>query len=103
MSIGSSQPFRPAGTVAINATSTPTNNQLIGEGETILVTNAATDVAFVRFGADVSVTASTTGDLPVLPGTCSLVGVNTLIKYAAAVLTSGSGQIYFTVGDGSSI
>jgi hypothetical protein len=103
MSIGSSQPFRPAGTVAINATTTATSNRLNGEGETILVTNAATDVAFVSFGADASVTAATTGDLPVLPGTCILIGVNTLIKYAAAVLAGGSGQVYFTVGDGSSI
>lgn len=102
MSIGSSQPFRPAGTVAINATTTAANSGLNGEGETILVTNAATNVAFVRFGADASVTA-TAGDLPVLPGTCILIGVNTLIKYAAAVLASGSGQVYFTVGDGSSI
>ena len=103
MSIGSSQPFRPAGTATINATTTAASVRIDGEGETILVTNAATDVAFVRFGADAGVTAATTADLPVLPGTCILIGVNTLIKYAAAVLSSGSGQVYFTIGDGSSI
>ena len=100
MSAGSSQPFRPAGTVALSASTSSASIPLAGGGDSVLITNASAAVAFVRFGADASV-AATASDTPVLPNARILLGVNSLIGYGAAALTSGTGSVYFTRGDGS--
>jgi len=102
MAIGSTQPFRPAGTVSLASGTSSASVALAGGGETVVVTNTTTALAFVRFGADPSVAASP-GDMPVLPGTRVMLAANSLITYAAAVLASGSGNVLFTVGDGSFI
>lgn len=102
MSIGSSLPFSPAGTVSLAATTASASQQLAGGGETMLVTNATNSLAFVRFGADPGVVA-TFADLPILPGNRALIKVNSLISYAAGVLSVGAGSIYFTRGEGSVI
>ena len=65
-----------------------------------MVTNTTTSLAFVRFGADATVSASA-ADMPVLAGSKAMIGINPLITSAAAVLSSGSGAILFTRGDGS--
>ena len=100
MSIGSSQPFRPAGTVAIAAGATSSSAVLPAGGDTALVSNGTTSLAFVRFGADPSVSA-TTADTPVLPNGRLLLGINALITNVAVVLGTGSGTVYVTRGDGS--
>jgi hypothetical protein len=100
MAIGSTQPFRPAGTVSISASTTSANASLAGGGDSVLVYNAAASVAFIRFGADPSLLAANT-DTPVPPGGRLLFGVNPLITYGAAALAGGSGAVYFTRGDGS--
>jgi hypothetical protein len=102
MAIGSTQPFLPAGTATLQAAATSASLALAGAGDTVLVTNATASVAFVRFGADLSVTAGPS-DTPVLPNSRVLLGVNGLITCAAAVLASGSGPVFFTLGGGSSI
>jgi hypothetical protein len=102
MSIGSSQPFRAAGTVSVSAGTTSSSVALAGGGETVLVTNAANAVAFVAFGASNQVTA-TSASLPVLPNSRVLLAANTYLTHAAAALASGSGAVYFTLGDGSVI
>jgi hypothetical protein len=100
MPAGSSHPFRPAGTSALSTSTTSASILLAGGGDSVLVTNAAASIAFIRFGSDSSVTA-TTADLPVLPNSRAMVAVNSLIRNAAAVLASGTGNVYFTRGDGS--
>jgi hypothetical protein len=100
MSVGSSQPFRPAGTASLSASITTANVALTGGGDSVLVTNAASGIAFVRFGTDMTV-AATSADTPVPAGARLLLGVNPLITTAAAILASGSGAIFFTRGDGS--
>jgi hypothetical protein len=100
MAIGSVTPFRPTGTVSASSGTTSVSTQLVGGGDTVVVTNTTTALAYVRFGADPSVSAST-GDMPVLPNTRVVLAVNSLIVYAAVVLTSGSGAVLFTRGDGS--
>ena len=100
MAIGSISGFRPTGTVVLNAGTTSANTPLSGGGESVVVTNPTTNLAFVRFGSDGTVNAST-ADMPVLPASRVLLSINTLISYAAALMTSGSGSIYFTRGDGS--
>ena len=100
MAMGSTQPFRPVGTVSLAAGTGSTAVALAGGGESVVVTNTAGTLAFVRFGADPSV-AATTADMPVLPGSRVMLAANSLITYAAALLTSGSGSVLFTRGDGS--
>ncbi|MGH3635890.1 MAG: hypothetical protein ACREFY_01365 [Acetobacteraceae bacterium] len=100
MAIGSTQPFRPAGTVSLAATTSSASVALAGGGETVVVTNTTTALAFVRFGADPSVTA-TVADMPVLAGARVMLAANPLITHAAAVLATGSGNVLFTRGDGS--
>lgn len=100
MSLGSTSPFRPTGTVAVSATTTSTNAQLAGGGDTVVVTNLAASPAYIRFGGDPSVTASSS-DMPVLQNSRAILAVNSLITYAAAVLSSGTGSVLFTRGDGS--
>jgi len=100
MAIGSTSPFRPTGTVSLNAGITSTSVQLIGGGEAIVVTNPTAMLAYVRFGADPSVSASSV-DMPVLPESRIMLSANSLINYVAAMLTGGSGTLLFTRGDGS--
>ena len=100
MATGSVTPFRPTGTVSISVGTTSTSVPLAGGGDSVVVTNITASLAYVRFGADPSVTASM-ADMPVLPNTHVMLAVNSLIAYAAAVLTSGSGTILLSRGDGS--
>lgn len=102
MSTGLISPFRPTGTVALAAGAISANAALAGAGDTVVVTNASDAVAFVRFGADSGVAAST-GDMPVLGNSRTILTVNSLIAYCAAVIPAGSGTIYFSRGDGSVI
>lgn len=102
MSLGSTSPFRPTGTVAVNGSTTSANVPLAGGGDTVVVTNLAAALAYVRFGGDPSLTASP-GDMPVLPGARVILAINPLITYGAAILSSGSGSVLFTRGDGSNL
>lgn len=102
MSIGSISPFRPAGTVSLSASTASASILLAGGGDTVVVTNFTPAAAYVRFGGDGSVTASTS-DMPVLPNSRVILAVNSLITYAAAILVSGTGAIAFTRGDGSTV
>lgn len=86
MATGSVTPFRPTGTVSITAGTTSVSVQLAGGGDFIVVTNTTTSLAYVRFGADASVTAVnpvvTTGgtDMPVLANARVILAVNSLIN-----------------------
>jgi hypothetical protein len=100
MASGSITPFRPTGTASLGATTSSTAVALAGGGESIVVTNTTASLAYIRFGADPSVSASGS-DMPVLPNARVMLGVNDLVRYAAAVLVSGNGTILFTRGDGS--
>ncbi len=100
MAIGSVMPFRPTGTVSLSAGTTSASVTLAGGGDSVVVTNLASSLAYIRFGGDSSVTASA-ADMPVLPNGRVMLGVNSLISYGAAVLVSGSGSVLFSRGDGS--
>ena len=99
MAIGSIAPFRPTGTVSLSAGTASATVQLGGGGDSMVVTNSSASLAYVRFGADPSVSAST-ADMPVMANARVMLSVNSLIGYAAAVLVAGSGSILFTRGDG---
>jgi hypothetical protein len=100
MATGSVTPFHPTGTVSLSAGIASASIQLAGGGDSVVVTNTTLSLTYVRFGADSSVTATTT-DMPVLPNARVMLAVNSLITYAAAILASGSGTILLTRGDGS--
>ena len=100
MPVGSITPFRPTGTVSVSAGTTSASMQLTGGGDSIVVTNTSASIAYVRFGADPSVAASI-ADMPVLSNTHVVLAINSLISYAAVMLTSGSGMVLLTRGDGS--
>ncbi|HKM64188.1 MAG TPA: hypothetical protein VJY39_17030 [Acidisphaera sp.] len=100
MSIGANQPFRPAGTATLAAGTASASVALTGTGGTVLVTNATNAVAFVRLGTSAAVTA-TPADMPVLPNSRIVLAANSSIQHAAAILASGSGEVFFSVGDGT--
>lgn len=100
MAIGSITPFRPTGTVSLGAGTSSLAVALAGGGDSVVVTNISASVAYVRFGADPSVLAST-ADMPVMANSRVLLSINSLVSYAAAVLSAGSGAVLFTRGDGS--
>ncbi len=99
MSTGANQPFRPAGTVAIAASTTPGNVTLAGGGGAVLVYNATAATAFFKLGAAIGLSA-TTSDTPVPPGGRMLVDAGPFVRNAAVVLSAGTGTVYFTLGDG---
>jgi hypothetical protein len=99
MSTGSTQPFRPAGTATLAASTTTTSITLVGGGTAVLVYNASAATAFFKLGASAGLTAAAT-DTPVPSGARMLVDGGPFVTVAAAVLSSGTGNIYFTLGDG---
>jgi hypothetical protein len=100
MPLGSVSPFRPTGTVSVSAGSVSANAPLSGGGDSVVVTNTTSALAYVRFGSDPTVTASST-DMPILANSKLLLSVNSLITYVAAISPAGSGSILFSRGDGS--
>jgi hypothetical protein len=90
----------PVATVAMASGIVSTNVQLAGGGETILITNPTTSLAYVRFGSDSTVQATIT-DTPLLPNSRILLRCGPMVTYCAAILSSGNGSIMFTRGDGS--
>jgi hypothetical protein len=99
MATGSTQPFRPAGTAAVAASTTSANVPLVGGGGAVLVYNASSTTAFFRLGAATGLVALAT-DTPIPTGQRMLVDGGPFVSYAAAVLASGTGNVYFTLGDG---
>jgi hypothetical protein len=100
MPSGSVSPFRVSGTASLSAGASSLSVRLTGGGDTIVVTNSSSSIAFVRFGSDSTVAASA-ADMPVLGSSKVLLSVNSLITYGAVIMPSGSGTIYFSRGDGS--
>jgi hypothetical protein len=99
MSVGANQPFRPAGTASASASTTAAVVTLVGGGGAVLVYNAAATTAFFRLGNASGLTA-TTSDTPVPAGGRMLVDAGPFVNSAAVVLGSGTGTVYFTLGDG---
>ena len=102
MPLGSVSPFRPTGTISVSVGNVSANAYLSGGGDSVVVTNTTSAVAYIRFGSDPTVTAST-ADMPILASSRMILSVNSLISYAAAISPSGSGIILFSRGDGSFI
>ena len=65
MANGSITPFRPTGTASLSASTSSAAVLLVGGGDSVVVTNTSASLAYVRFGADPSVSASN-ADMPVM-------------------------------------
>jgi hypothetical protein len=102
MAIGSTSAFRPSGSIGLTVSTIAAATLLPGGGESVLITNPTTALAYIKFGSDNSVTA-TNADMPILPNSRCLLSVNALITYVSLLLSSGSGTLYATRGDGSFI
>jgi hypothetical protein len=100
MPLGSVSPFRPTGTMSVSVGSVSASAPMSGGGDSVVVTNTTGALAYIKFGSDPTVTASTV-DMPVLAGSRMILSINSLISYAAAISPSGSGSILFSRGDGS--
>ncbi|EKM99031.1 MULTISPECIES: hypothetical protein [Acidocella] len=99
MASGATQPFRPAGTVAASASTSAVNVALAGGGQAVLVYNASAATAFFRLGGASGLSASGS-DTPVPAGARMLVDAGPFVTNAAVLLSSGTGTVYFTLGDG---
>jgi hypothetical protein len=102
MASGSISPFRPTSTIGLAASTTSTAVQLLGGGESVVVTNTTASLAFIKFGSDLTVVASNS-DMPVLPNNRALLSINSLTSCVAAILATGSGTVLVTRGDGSTV
>jgi hypothetical protein len=108
MSTGSTQPFNPAATVSIAATTASQQvlsgvpvPAFLGGPDAVLVYNSGTTLAFVAFGNGAAVATAANG-FPVPPGASRLIAVgNGNVNAAAAIMLSGTGTVYFSFGTGT--
>jgi hypothetical protein len=108
MATGSVQPFNPAVTVSIAATTATSstasgiaqNPNGLNNGPTeCVVYNSGTTLAFVAFGNGSAAALLTS--YPVPPGATRLVSVGPNVNFAAAIMLTGAGTVYFSFGNGS--
>ena len=100
MATGSTQPLMVSATATLAAGTNSSAAALVGTGEAVLVYNAASAVAFIRFGMDDTVVA-TSADMPIPPASRMLIHAGDFSKTVAAILASGSGTLYFSRGQGT--
>jgi hypothetical protein len=86
--------------VTINAGTTALNAILPGTGDAVMITNTASSLAYISLGSDPTLIA-TSSSTPVLPNSKLLLRCGPLVSYVAAILSSGTGAVVFTRGDGS--
>ena len=94
-----SDAFQPLeqGTVSLAATTSSGNVAVNVRGQ-VRVYNSGTVPVFINLATGNSITASTTADVPIAPGTVEvLTGVG---DHIAGITASGSATIYFTPGAG---
>lgn len=100
MSVGAVQPFQPSYTISLSASTVATSAKLAAGGTSLLVTNAASDYAFVRLGS-VGVSA-TPADTPVPAGARLLLHAPEPVVAISIVLNSGTGTVFVSRGTGTS-
>jgi hypothetical protein len=66
----------------------------------VVVYNSSAAIAFVAFGGS-GVVATVASSYPVPPGASRIISVGYIAGYVAAILASGSGNVYFSYGAGS--
>lgn len=102
MAVGSIQPFQPATTVTVSATSASSATQIAGNQESILIYNASGSVAFVAVGTDSTTAATVAASFPVPAGASRMITVGSYFSWVAVILASGTGTVYVSRGNGTS-
>lgn len=99
---GTLQPSVTVAASASNAFSTQFAGQLSGNGSNqIQIANTTTAWAYVNFGQFGAVTAATVATgLPIGPGAVVIVSVDGEVSGASVILSTGSGNVIFTRGEG---
>lgn len=95
--------FTPTGTTKnISATTTSASVALpvYTTPRTVRVYNATAGIVFVEFGG-ASVAAVVATSMPLGPGATEFFDLGGATTYAAAIMASGAGTVYFTEGQGS--
>ena len=95
---GSTQPFKPSGTVTVTATVASVSAPLTS-GDTVLVFNASAAVAYVAFGNGAA--TATTASFPVPAVASRLVNIGPVVNTAAVMLGTGAGNVYVSAGTGT--
>ena len=97
-------PFKPTGdTVNIAVASSSANVQIEPDStiwRKIRVMNNGTATVWIRFGADSSVAASASKDIPIGSGGTEVFTVHATPIWVAAIAAASTGSIYFTPGEG---
>lgn len=94
--------FKPGATATLPVTATSANVQVIDSppGD-IRIYNAGPNTAFLNFGVDNTVTA-TTGHYPVPAGVVEMIRYTNKTRFIAAIAAgSGTATVYLTGGEGS--
>lgn len=91
--------FQPSATVTVAASTTSASAALAGAGDTAVVYNPTTGIAFVTFSTG-TVTATNAG-YPVPPGATRIVKVGRLVSSVGVILSTSSGNVYVTLGSGA--
>ena len=97
--------FTPIGAtvnLAVTSGSASVARTLAGHlgGAEVRLANTGTTLCFVEFGAS-TVTATTSGSIPILPGTAEVFGVSPLATHVAALTAAGTTTLYVTTGRGA--
>ena len=97
-------PFQPTpgATVNINVASSSANVAVSAAtaGCQVRIMNDGTATAWIKFGTDNTVAATTAAGMPVGAGVTEVVTVPTGPIYVAAIAAGSTGKIYFTPGSG---
>ena len=92
-------PFRSAQTIMITASTTAVSGSFTAKGPAVVVTNPTSYIAFV----DLTGNAATTSSFPVLPGQKVLLSGGTTTPSISVIFPTGSGNVYASIGNGTSI
>ena len=100
------QALAPSGVVSITASTTVARAALVGVGDALMISNTTNGVAFVKFGTDNTVAATTAAggaDCIVPPVMQTIFTVPDGVTWAAVILASGAttGPVFFTRGVGT--
>jgi len=96
---GTNPPFKQASLTVLGATTASAGGPLAGGGDTAMITNATTGVAWVTFGTG-SATAVLGSGTPVLPGAMRAVAWHPSANVVAVILSAGSGVVAVETGTG---
>jgi hypothetical protein len=101
MALGSTAAFRQFAIVTLTASTTSTGTALPPGGDTLVVTNPNTALAWIAVGpGNTPPTAVVGSGVPVLPGQRRIFAA-TGVTQVSAVMSTGAGSIYVETGTGN--